>query len=60
MFLNVDIGGGTANLASGRAGEVAELGCLSIGARHVRVEPGTYRLLGLSPQAGNPPSVTAK
>jgi ethanolamine utilization protein EutA len=47
-FLNLDIGGGTTNLALGRAGEVTRTGCFFVGARHVRVEPGTYRLAGLS------------
>jgi ethanolamine utilization protein EutA len=47
-FLNVDVGGGTTNLALGRAGEVLRTGCLFVGARHVRVTPGTYRILQLS------------
>jgi ethanolamine utilization protein EutA len=46
--LNLDVGGGTTNLALGRAGEVMRTGCLFVGARHVRVAPGTYRLLELS------------
>lgn len=50
-FLNLDIGGGTTNLALGRAGEVESVGCLLVGARHVRVEPGSYRIAGLSLQA---------
>lgn len=48
VFLNLDVGGGTTNLALGRAGEVSRTGCLFVGARHVRVEPGTYRLVRLS------------
>jgi ethanolamine utilization protein EutA len=47
-FLNLDIGGGTTNLALGLAGEVLRTGCLFIGARHVRVVPGTYRIVELS------------
>src|SRR5204863_222765 len=47
-FLNLDIGGGTANLALGRAGEVLRTGCLFVGARHVQVVPGTYRIVKLS------------
>jgi ethanolamine utilization protein EutA len=46
--LNLDIGGGTTNLALGQAGEVLRTGCLFVGARHVQVEPGAYRLLRLS------------
>jgi ethanolamine utilization protein EutA len=47
-FLNLDIGGGTTNLALGRAGEVLATGCLFVGARHVQVEPGSYRIVKLS------------
>jgi ethanolamine utilization protein EutA len=44
-FLNLDIGGGTTNLALGINGEVLSTGCLFVGARHVEVVPGTYRIL---------------
>jgi len=47
-FLNLDVGGGTTNLALGRDGDVSRTGCLFVGARHVRVEPGTYRVVRLS------------
>lgn len=47
-ILNLDIGGGTTNLALGQAGEVLRTGCLFVGARHVQVEPGTYRIVRLS------------
>lgn len=50
-YLNLDIGGGTTNLALGRNGEVIGTGCLFAGARHVQVEPGTYRLIALSSYA---------
>lgn len=50
-FLNLDIGGGTANLAWGRAGEVSRVGCYFVGARHVQVIPGTYQVTHLSPFA---------
>jgi ethanolamine utilization protein EutA len=50
-FLNVDIGGGTTNLALGAAGEVSRTGSLAIGARHVQVEPGTLRVVRLSAEA---------
>jgi ethanolamine utilization protein EutA len=49
--LNLDIGGGTTNLALGQAGEVLRTGCLFVGARHVQVKPGTYRLVRLSQHA---------
>ena len=47
-MINLDIGGGTTNLALGRNGEVLRTGCLFVGARHVQVEPGTYRIVKLS------------
>ncbi|WP_348831418.1 ethanolamine ammonia-lyase reactivating factor EutA [Xanthobacter sp. KR7-225] len=43
-ILNLDIGGGTTNAALGQAGEVIAAGCHFIGARHLRFEPGGYRL----------------
>jgi ethanolamine utilization protein EutA len=47
-FLNLDIGGGTTNLAFGRGGEVLSTGSYFIGARHVQVSPGSYRIVRLS------------
>lgn len=47
-ILNLDIGGGTTNLALGLRGEVLATGSMFVGARHVRVEPGTYRIVSLS------------
>ena len=47
-ILNLDIGGGTTNLALGRGGEVLRTGCLFVGARHLRFQPGSYRLTGYS------------
>jgi ethanolamine utilization protein EutA len=46
--LNLDVGGGTTNLALGRDGQVRRTGCLLIGARHVQVAPGSYRIVRLS------------
>jgi ethanolamine utilization protein EutA len=46
--VNLDIGGGTTNIALGRSGEVLRTGSLFIGARHIEVEPGTYRIVKLS------------
>ncbi|MDI1449649.1 ethanolamine ammonia-lyase reactivating factor EutA [Polyangium sp. 6x1] len=46
--LNLDIGGGTTNLALGIDGEVRRTGCLFVGARHLQVEPGTYRIVAVS------------
>jgi ethanolamine utilization protein EutA len=50
-FLNLDVGGGTTNLALGRGGEVLRTGCLFVGARHVQVEPGSYRIVRVSDYA---------
>lgn len=50
-LLNLDIGGGTTNLALGVDGEVLHVGSLFVGARHVEVEPGTYRVTTLSDHA---------
>ncbi len=44
-ILNLDIGGGTTNLALGINGEVLHTGCLFAGARHVQVIPGSYRIV---------------
>ncbi|MCC6552952.1 MAG: ethanolamine ammonia-lyase reactivating factor EutA [Polyangiaceae bacterium] len=47
-ILNLDVGGGTTNLALGLAGEVLSTGCLSVGARHVALAPGAPRIESLS------------
>jgi ethanolamine utilization protein EutA len=44
--LNLDVGGGTTNPAVGVAGDVRAAGCLHVGARHVRVRPGTHEVVG--------------
>ena len=50
-FINIDIGGGTSNIAWGCNGHVIETASLFVGARHIRVVPGTYRIAGISPYA---------
>jgi ethanolamine utilization protein EutA len=50
-FLNLDIGGGTTNLALGINGDVLRCGSLYAGARHFQFVPGTYRITALSPYA---------
>jgi ethanolamine utilization protein EutA len=50
-FINLDIGGGTTNLALGQNGQVLRTGCLFIGARHIEVVPGSYQITKLSRQA---------
>jgi ethanolamine utilization protein EutA len=51
LILNLDIGGGTTNLALGRDGQVQRTGCFYVGARHVRVVPGTYQIVALTKYA---------
>jgi ethanolamine utilization protein EutA len=51
MFLNLDLGGGTTNLALGTGGQVIATGCLFVGARHIQFVPGTYEITNLSPCA---------
>jgi ethanolamine utilization protein EutA len=50
-IVNLDIGGGTTNIALGQNGQVMRTGCLFLGARHVQVIPGTYRIVKLSTYA---------
>lgn len=47
-FLNLDIGGGTTNIARGLAGEVTHTGSYYIGARHIQFTPGSFRLRTIS------------
>jgi ethanolamine utilization protein EutA len=47
-ILNFDIGGGTTNLALGRDRQALRTGCWFLGARHVQVLPGTYRIVRMS------------
>ncbi|HWC91435.1 MAG TPA: ethanolamine ammonia-lyase reactivating factor EutA [Pirellulales bacterium] len=51
MFINLDIGGGSTNLAAGRHGEVLQTGSYFVGARHVQLAPGGYQITRLSPYA---------
>lgn len=48
QLVNLDIGGGTTNLAWGHAGQVDATGSLLVGARHLQFTPGTYQLSELS------------
>jgi len=50
-IINLDIGGGTTNLALGVGGEVLRTGCLLVGARHVALDPQSRRIHHLSPEA---------
>ena len=48
-IINLDLGGGTTNIALGQAGQVRSTGSLFVGARHFQFEPGSYRLKDLTP-----------
>lgn len=50
-IVNLDIGGGTTNLALGLNGNISHTGCYFIGARHIQFEAGTYRILALTNEA---------
>ncbi len=46
--INLDIGGGTTDLALAKGGNVLRTGSLFVGARHIQVVPGTYRMTKVS------------
>lgn len=50
--LNLDIGGGTANLCLFCAGEPVQTGCVDIGGRLLRRDPETYAVRSFSTQMG--------
>ncbi len=47
-ILNLDIGGGTTNVAFGVNGDVLQTGCYFIGARHFQFVPGSYQITAMS------------
>jgi ethanolamine utilization protein EutA len=51
VFINLDIGGGTTNIAMGAGGEVSRTGSYFVGARHIQFESGGYRITAISPYA---------
>lgn len=48
--VNMDIGGGTSNLAVFKRGDTKEVGCLDIGGRLVKVESGTNKITYIAPK----------
>lgn len=48
--VNIDIGGGTSNLAVFTRGDTADTGCLDIGGRLVKVEKETNRITYIAPK----------
>ncbi len=47
-MINIDIGGGTANVALGVNGDVQQTACYFIGARHFQFVAGSYQLTAIS------------
>lgn len=48
--VNIDIGGGTSNLAVFTRGEVRETGCLDIGGRLIKLDPVTKKITYITPK----------
>lgn len=48
--VNIDIGGGTSNLAVFREGDLLDTGCFDIGGRLIRLDPKTHRLTYIAPK----------
>lgn len=48
--VNIDIGGGTSNLALFTRGDVKETGCLDIGGRLIKVDPNSKEITYISPK----------
>ncbi len=48
--VNMDIGGGTSNLALFLRGEVKESGCLDVGGRLIKINPNTREIIYISPK----------
>lgn len=50
VVVNLDIGGGTTNLAVFNRGDLKETGCLDIGGRLIKVEIGTNKIIYIAPK----------
>lgn len=48
--VNIDIGGGTSNLAVFNRGEIKETGCLDIGGRLIKLNPDNKEIIYISPK----------
>lgn len=49
-IVNIDIGGGTSNLALFSSGELLDTGCLDIGGRLIRINPATREITYIAPK----------
>ncbi|WP_040192471.1 ethanolamine ammonia-lyase reactivating factor EutA [Clostridium culturomicium] len=50
VVVNLDIGGGTTNLAVFNRGDLKETGCLDIGGRLIKLEVGTNKIIYIAPK----------
>ncbi|MBF0777605.1 ethanolamine ammonia-lyase reactivating factor EutA [Streptococcus cuniculi] len=48
--VNIDIGGGTSNLAVFREGDLIDTGCFDIGGRLIKLNPETHRITYIAPK----------
>ncbi len=51
--VNIDVGGGTSNIASFKRGEVIDTGCLDIGGRLIKVDKSSKKITYISPKIEN-------
>ena len=51
--VNIDIGGGTSNLAVFREGDVIDTGCFDIGGRLIKMDPQTQRISYIAPKTAD-------
>lgn len=49
-IVNIDIGGGTSNLALFQSGELVDTGCLDIGGRLIKVDQQTHEITYIAPK----------
>lgn len=49
-IVNIDIGGGTSNLAVFASGELTDTGCLDIGGRLIKVDQSTHEITYIAPK----------
>jgi ethanolamine utilization protein EutA len=50
VFANLDIGGGTTNIALFKGGEAVDTSCLDIGGRHIIIDVERMRIVSITPQ----------
>lgn len=48
--VNIDIGGGTSNLAVFREGDLIDTGCFDVGGRLIKLDPSSHRITYIAPK----------